>query len=113
MSQPVVSTASAAFSTDTVVSLVDRYIAYIRDLADPRLTLLESLAVSIEYFEGKACAYCSELDEFSVSDDGQDPLAEIKSTIVDLYFLLRDEQKNLGPILQAKWNTLRTIIREN
>lgn len=96
-------TGTATFSIDP----------YIRDLGDPRVSLLQSLAVSVEYFEDKGCVYCAELDEFVVVNAEEDPLAEMRAAIVDLYFLLKAESRNLGPIPQSKWNTLKTIVQEN
>ncbi len=102
----------SASCTDTAAFTIGRSTEYIRDLSDPRVTLLQPLAVTVEYFDDKASAYCSEIDEFAVADEGRDPIAEIKAVIVDLYFLLSAEQENFGSVPQAKWNTLRTIVRE-
>ena len=85
----------------------------ISDLADLRLSLKEFLPVEIEYDGIQFIVYSQDLDEFSSGPDEPEAINEFKQSVVDIYFLLKEENDNLGPLPQIHWNYLRRIIEEN
>ncbi len=94
-------------------SRLDRKTIFIQDLGDVRVSLREPLAVSIETCPDHVTAYSYDLGEFAFANDELDALDEFKASIVDLYFLLRDEQDNLGPLPLKHWNFLKSVVQEN
>lgn len=94
-------------------TLLDKKTIFIRDLGDARVSLLEALPISIECWSKRITVYSPDIGEFAFGDDEVDAIDDFKSSVVDLYFLLKDEQNNLGPLPLRHWNFLRTIIQEN
>ncbi len=106
------SSASAAENVTDESSIYRGKTIFIEDLGDPRLSLIRSLPISVEYSSGHVSAYSYDLDEFAIGKNEFDAMNEIRASIVDFYFLLKDEQDNLGPLTQKQWHFLRQIVRE-
>ncbi|OGI51710.1 MAG: hypothetical protein A3B81_03505 [Candidatus Muproteobacteria bacterium RIFCSPHIGHO2_02_FULL_65_16] len=94
-----------------VVSLPERKTIFVQDLGDARLALRE-LAISIEQWPNSVTAYSYDTGEFAFADDELTAIDELKALIVDLYFLLKEEQNNLGPLPLKYWNFLKSVIQE-
>lgn len=92
---------------------LDSKTIFIQDLGDPRVSLCVPLAVFVEIFTNQVIAYSYDLGEFGFAVDENDAIRELKADIVDLYFLLKEEQDNLGPLPQQQWNYLKSIIKES
>lgn len=86
--------------------------AFIQDLGDPRVALLRSIPVSIDFWPDHVTASSFDIEEFGVGTDEFEAVRELKASLTDLYFLLKTEQGNLGPLPQRQWEFLRGIIRE-
>lgn len=86
--------------------------AFIQDLGDPRVTLLRSIPVSVDFWPDHVTARSFDIEEFGVGADEFEAVRELKASLADLYFLLKNEQGNLGPLPQRQWEFLRRIIRE-
>ena len=85
---------------------------FIRDLADARVSVAEAIPVALEFWDNLVTACCHDLEEFEVAGDEFTALEQLKASIVDLYFLLKSEQKDLGPLPLRQWNYLRRMVRE-
>ena len=96
--------AAARFNSRTVL---------IRDLGDNRLSLTETLPVVIESQDGQFTVFSYDLNEFAFSENELDAVDAFKAVVVDLYFLLKEEQANLGLLPQKHWNFLQSDIPEN
>lgn len=92
--------------------LLERWTVFVQDLGDVRLALREPLAISIEQWPNSVTACSYDTGEFAVADDELNAIDELKALIVDLYFLLKEEQNNLGPLPLKYWNFLKSIIQE-
>jgi len=90
----------------------DRKTIFIQDLGHSKVSLMRPFAVSIESSAGQVIAYSPDLNDFSVAYSEFDAIDEFKASMVDLYFLLKDEKDNLGPLPTRQWNLLRAFIRE-
>lgn len=86
--------------------------AFIQDLGDPRVTLLRSIPVSIDFWPDHVTACSFDIEEFGIGADEFEAVSELKASLADLYFLLKNEQGHLGPLPQKQWDFLRGIIRE-
>lgn len=95
-----------------VASLLERKTVFVQDLGDARLALRELLAISIEQWPNSVTACSYDTGEFAFADDELTAIDELKALIVDLYFLLKEEQNNLGPLPLKYWNFLKSIIQE-
>lgn len=104
--------ASSRRDYSVAASLLERKTVFIQDLGDARLTLREPLAVSIEQWPNSVTAYSYATGEFAFSDDELAAIDELNVLIVDLYFLLKEEQNNLGPLPLKHWNFLKSVIQE-
>ncbi len=98
-------------STDDTSIYRDKTI-FITDLGESTLSLLRTLPISVEYSGGQVVACSYDLEELTLGSDDDEVVADMKSAIVDLYYLLKDEQENLGPLPRAQWEFLKGIIRE-
>ena len=98
-------------STDDASIYRDKTI-FIADLGESTLSLLRALPISVEYSGGQVVACSYDLEELTLGSDDDEVIADMKSAIVDLYYLLKGEQENLGPLPRSQWEFLRGIIRE-
>jgi len=85
---------------------------FIGDLGDARLTLNALLPIHLERAGKQVLGYSYDLDELEVAEDEYLVIEGMKASIVDLYFMLKDEQGQLGPIPLRQWNYLRNVISE-
>lgn len=86
---------------------------FIQDLGDPRLSLDRSIPIALDFWYDSVTACCHDLEDFGVGQDEFSALADLKASLVDLYFLLKNDADRLGPLPQRHWNYLRSIITEN
>jgi hypothetical protein len=84
---------------------------FIRELGDRRVTVIAPIPVSVESSEGQATACCYDLEQFGVGDDEFSALDDLRATVVELYFALKDEPR-LGPLPQRQLDYLKKVIRE-
>lgn len=85
---------------------------FLQDLGVAKLQLLCPLPVSVEIGDSFAAVFNADLDELAVEETEGDALDELKGSIAESYYLLKNERANLGPLQQRHWNFLQRIIRE-
>jgi hypothetical protein len=90
----------------------ERRTVFIRDLADERVMLRSSLPVTVESDGASVTVFSVDTGDFSVGADEIGALDEFRASVVDLYFMLKEESGNLGPLPQRHWNFLSSIIQE-
>lgn len=105
-------TASNKRNYSVVASLLERKTVFVQDLGDARLALREPLAISIEQWPNSVTVCSYDTGEFAFADDETTAVDEMKALIVDLYYLLKEEQNNLGPLPLKYWNFLKSVIQE-
>jgi hypothetical protein len=93
-------------------SRADLKTIFIRDLADPRVSLNGPLPVTIENLGDQVTVYSADTGDYGVGADEQSAIDEFRAAIVDVYFMLKDERQALGPLPQRHWNFLSSIIDE-
>lgn len=81
-------------------------------LRDPRLRLITPLTVTFERENDNIVAYCEELEEFGFGSHLTEAIEDLQTTIVELYFTLKEDNKKLGPDLRRLWGSLRKKIKE-
>lgn len=93
----------------------DRKTIFIKNLSDPRLSLREgeSLPIFVESWPQLFTACSHDIDEFAFAADEFETIEEIKASIVELYFSLKEDQNNLGPLPQKHWDFLKSVMQEN
>lgn len=90
-----------------------RRTVFIQDLGDRRLSLEASIPIALDFWTDSVTACCYDLEDFGVGQDEFSALADLKASLVELYFLLKAEAGRLGPLPQRHWDYLRAIVREN
>jgi hypothetical protein len=98
--------------TNSPLRRVSRKAIFIAELGDVRVTLLRPIPIHVEQAGDKVLGYSYDLDELEVDDDEWSVVNKMKASIVDLYYLLKEEQGNLGPVPQRHWNFLKKVIEE-
>jgi hypothetical protein len=98
--------------TNSPIRKFEKKAVFIADLRDPRLALKAPLPIHLEHAGSEMLGYSYDLDELEVADDEWSVIQKMRVTIGNLYFMLKDEQDNLGPLMQQHWNFLRKIISE-
>ncbi len=93
-------------------SPVDCKTVFIRDLADPRVSLNGPIPVTVENLGDQVTVYSWDTGDFGVGQDEQTAIDQFRASVVDLYYVLKDEQQALGPLPQQQWDFLRTVIDE-
>ena len=81
-------------------------------LHQPRLRLKEPLAVLLERDNGQVIARSYDLDLFGCGDTESEALQDLRETVADLYFELKDNEGKLGPLPERVWGYLRQAINE-
>lgn len=89
-----------------------RMSAWVGDLADDHLALLQSIPVELQIGVNSVAAYCHDIDELSVGADDAAALDEMRALIADSFRILKAEKDNLGPLQRKHWNYLSRVIRE-
>lgn len=86
---------------------------FIHDLGDRRLALEAAIPVALDFWPGSSVtACCYDLEDFGAGQDEFSALADLKESLVDLYFLLKNDADRLGPLPQRHWDYLQSIITE-
>lgn len=85
---------------------------FIRDLGDPRVAPIRALPASIEFGPDLVSAFSYDIEEFGIGADEFEAVEDLKASIAALYFLLKDDQTNLGPLPQRQWAFLKGVMRE-
>lgn len=98
--------------TNSPIRKFDKKSVFIADLRDPRLSLKVPLPIHLEHAGSEMLGYSYDLDELEVADDEWSVIQKMRASIVNLYFMLKEEQDSLGPLMQQHWNFLRKIISE-
>jgi hypothetical protein len=96
----------------TVGAPFNQKTVFMGDLADPTVALLLSLPVEVEFWPEHVSAYSHDLELFTAADDLPTALSEMRASIVELYFTLKEEKDHLGVLPQARWDFLSHIIKE-
>lgn len=85
---------------------------FIQDLGDPRVALIRALPASIEFGPDLVSAFSYDIEEFGIGADEFEAVEDLKVSIAALYFVLKDDLTNLGPLPQRQWAFLKGVIRE-
>ncbi len=93
-------------------SIAPRQAIRIASLDRAGLCLKEPIQIYVESSGSGYIAYSVDLDEFVTSDDEQSSISELKASIVDTYYILKEDQHRLGPLQQAHWQFLQRIVSE-
>jgi hypothetical protein len=88
-------------------------ILHLRNLADDRLRLTAPLPVVLQYGEESVTACSYDLEDFGVGATEFDALADLRATLVELYFSLKQDRDRLGWQPRREWAFLRSIIQES
>ena len=88
------------------------YVIHVIDLGDPRLILNRPLPVVIQYGDDSVTACSYDLEDFGVGETEFEALKDLKATIVELYFTLKENQGRLGPQPEKEWVSLHSLIKE-
>jgi hypothetical protein len=84
----------------------------IYSLHSPSLKLKEPLAVHLEYDKKEVIVFCYDLDIFGYGETETEALKDLRKTITDLYYELKENKDNLGILPKQVWNYLSSIIEE-
>ena len=98
--------ATKAFRRATPKQLV------IGSLSDWRLRLIEPLSVVIEREDESFIARSPKLHEFGYGPRPLDAVEDLRQTVVELYFALKESQAQLGTDLKQLWQRLQKMIEE-
>ncbi|GMR20528.1 MAG: hypothetical protein BMS9Abin36_1124 [Gammaproteobacteria bacterium] len=90
-----------------------RRLILISDLDSQRLLLTRNLPVDLMLCEGNVTASFNDIDEFGIGSNENEAIEDLKASIVDLFYLYKSEQENLGPLPQRQWNFLKSVISES
>lgn len=80
-------------------------------LRDGRLRVIQPFRVRFSQIECHAIAEAPEVDEFGFGRTQSEALIDLQRTLAALYFMLNEEQQQLGPDLERVWGILREKIR--
>jgi len=83
---------------------------FLADLGDAQFRLLRALPITVYSGAGPVVAYSYDLDEMGIGETESEALADIRSSLVETYLLLRSEQNNLGPLQALHWEFLKDIV---
>lgn len=81
-------------------------------LHSPSLKLNEPLAVHLEYDKEEVVAFCYDLDIFGYGETETEALEDLRKTILDLYYELKENKDNLGILPERVWNYFSSIVEE-
>jgi len=86
---------------------------FIQDVRDQRLRLTSAIPVTVERWAGSVTAYNADLEDFGYGDSEAEAIGAFCDSLVDLYFILKEEgEENLGPLPLRQWRHLQRIIEE-
>lgn len=92
--------------------IAPRHAIQIASLSRPDLSLKSPMQIFVEQAGSEFVAYSLDIEEFAVGSDEQSAISELKASIAESYYILRDEQKSLGPLQIAHWKFLKNLILE-
>lgn len=84
----------------------------IGSLLDTRLRMQESVLLLMEREGEFYIAKCEELNEFGYGSDPIDAVQDIRNTIAELYWQLKENQGRLGSDLAKTWQILSELVHE-
>ena len=96
-----------------VEKLTRRRPLFLCSLRHPQLKLSSTIAVSLEDDGVQIIATAYDLDVFGYGETEGEALDDLRRTITDLYFTLKDNAKTLGPIPHRVWEYLSDIVEES
>lgn len=96
-----------------VEKLTRRRPLFLYSLRHPQLKLGSPIAVSLEDDGVQIIAAAYDLDLFGYGETEGEALDDLRRTITDLYFTLKDEAKALGLMPHRVWEYLSDIIEES
>ncbi|TEU10856.1 MAG: hypothetical protein E3J21_25075 [Anaerolineales bacterium] len=96
-----------------VEKLARRHPLLLYSLRHPQLRLNSPIAVSLEDDGVQVIAAAYDLDVFGYGETEWEALDDLRHTITDLYFTLKDDARALGPMPRRVWEYLSDIIEES
>jgi hypothetical protein len=84
----------------------------IYSLHSSSLKLKEPLACYLEYDKEEVVAFCYDLEIFGYGETETEALEDLRKTVLDLYYELKENKDNLGTLPKRIWNYLSSIIEE-
>lgn len=96
-----------------VEKLARRHPLLLYSLRHPQLRLSSPIAVSLEDDGVQVIAVAYDLDVFGYGETEWEALDDLRHTITDLYFTLKDDARALGPMPRRVWEYLSDIIEES
>ncbi|MBC8233836.1 hypothetical protein H8E77_30170 [bacterium] len=96
---------------EIIGDIASRRIFFINSLHNSHLNLRAPISVSLEYDGYQFIAYAPDLDIYGCGDSEYEAMEDLRESIVELYFDLKEEA--LGSDLQKIWEYLKLIITEN
>lgn len=98
--------------TNSPVKKLERRSVLIADLGDARLVLKGPIPIHLEDAGSEVLGYSYDLDELEIADDEWSVIQKMRSAIARVYFTLKQEQGNLGPLMQQHWTFLQKVVSE-
>ncbi len=95
-----------------VKRLASRKSILLYSLRHPHLRLKEPVVVLLEHDDGQMIAQAYDLDLFGYGSSESEALADLRQTIADLYFELKENVGKLGPLPEQVWGYLKDIVGE-
>ena len=96
---------------EIIGDIASKKVFFINSLHNSHLSLCAPISVSLEYDDYQFIAYAPDLDIYGCGDSEYEAIEDLRESIVELYFDLKEEA--LGSDLQKIWEYLRLIITEN
>lgn len=96
---------------EIIGDIASRRIFFINSLHNSHLNLRAPISVYLEYDSYQFIAYAPDLDIYGCGDSEYEAMEDLRESIVELYFDLKEEA--LGSDLQKIWEYLKLIITEN
>lgn len=96
---------------EIIDDIASRKMFFINSLHNSHLTLCAPISVSLEYDGYQFIAYAPDLDIYGCGDSEYEAMEDLRESIVELYFDLKEE--TLGLDLQKIWEYLKSVITEN
>ena len=84
----------------------------IGNLLDDRLRLLAPLEIHWEKEGEHYIASCEEFDQFGYGDDPLQAVDDLRQSLAELYWTLKNSQDSLGKGLARRWAHLEEVIQE-
>lgn len=84
----------------------------IGSLLDDRLRLREAISLEMEQENEFYIAKCDEIDEIGYGEDPISAVRDIRKTIAELYWQLKENEERLGTDLTRTWQRLSALVCE-